>query len=115
MAIVSSSEFWGNNYQFVQDQSNYRKIIARMLNLKQNRKDRALLSTLLGASAGSTATATLKRVAHSVSELGGLRTVETESLVDRATTSDDDTLLTAEYLTYSSRPSSYPVDRATHP
>lgn len=113
MAIVVKSAFWNDSFSFIQDQSSFRKQIARLLDRKQLRKDRALISTLLGAAAGSAASATLKRVAHSTSELGGVRTIETETLVSRNTTAADDTELTTDYLTYSSRPSSYPTDKAT--
>lgn len=115
MAIVVKSDFWNDSYSFIQDQSSFRKQIARLFDRKQLRKDRELIVELLGAAAGETASATLKRVEHSTTELGGLRTIETETLVSRATTAGDDTELTADYFTYSSRPSTYPTDRATAP
>lgn len=111
MAIVVKSDFWGGSYAFIRTDGGLRKRIARLLNQKGMRKDRALINTLLGTVAGSTATATLKRVAHSTSELGGSRTIETETLVNRATTAADDTDLTTNLLTYASRPT-YPTDRA---
>lgn len=112
MPITVKADFWGNNFAFIQDQSNFRKIIARMFNLKENRRDRALLNSLVGAAAGSNATATLKRVQHSRTELGGKRVIETETLVNRNTTAQDVTDLKAKILAYRSQPVSYPTDKA---
>lgn len=114
MTVVKSA-FWNDSYSFVRSTGNnsHRKQIARLLNQRQNRKDRQLMNVLLGAVAGTTATATNKRVAHSASELGGKRTIETETLVNRASTAGDDTDLTAAYLTYRSQPTTYVVDKAT--
>lgn len=113
MAITVKSDFWGDSYAFIKSKSSLREVIAQLLNVKSMRSDRALLSTLLGASAGSTATATLKRISHSQTELGGVRPVETETLVNRATTAADDTELTAALLTFNSQANAYPVDKAT--
>lgn len=115
MAITVKSDFWGNSYAFIRSKSSLRKVVGRLFNQKELRADRALMNALLGAVAGGTATDTLKRVQHSQTELGGKRTIETEILVNRATTAGDDTDLTAAYLTYASRPTSYPVDKATRP
>lgn len=115
MAINVKSDFWGNNYSMIQSQSNFRKIIARMFGLKQNRRDRALLNALVGAAAGATAAASMKKVAHDRLELGGKRTIETETLVNRATTSGDVADIKAALLTFRSQPTSYPVDKATRP
>lgn len=115
MAITVKSDFWGLNYAFIQDRSNFRKIIARMLNLKQNRRDRALLNSLLGAATGANATALLKRVAADRLENGGKRTIETETLVNRNTTAADVTDFKTNLLTYNSRANLYPVDKATRP
>lgn len=116
MAIaVKGGGVFDGTYTFIRDKSSFRKIIARILDRKSMRSDRALVSTLLGAVAGSTATSQLKRVAHSQTELGGLRTIETETLVNRATTAADDTELTTQLLTYNSRNNAYPTDRAEAP
>ena len=48
-----------------------------------------ILYTLTGATAGSTALVENKRVEHSTTELGGVRTIETEEKINRATTSAD--------------------------
>lgn len=115
MAITVKSDFWGNNYSMISDKSNFRKIIARLLNLGQNKRDRALLNALVGAAPGGTATATQTRIAHNRLELGGKRTMETETFVNRATTSADVTDLKAKLLTYNSRANLYPTDKAKKP
>lgn len=51
----------------------------------------ALMKALNGANAGGTAAATEKRVAHSTSELGGVRPIETRTVINRATTNADKT------------------------
>lgn len=103
--MPSNSPIWGSNYSQVNTNSNLRKAIARLFNKPSMRKDRRLMITLLGAAAGSTATETRKRIAHSTSELGGIRQVETVTLVNRATTAADDTDLTNNILAYVSNPS----------
>ena len=115
MPITVKSDFWGNSYAFIRSKSSLRKVMARLFNQKGLRSDRALMNALLGAAPGGTATANLKRVQHSQTELGGKRTIETEVLINRATTNADDTDLTSAYLTYDSRSNAYPVDKATRP
>lgn len=112
---IKGTDFWGAGaYTFIRPKQSLRKVVARLLNQKSMRSDRALINTLLGTVAGSTATDTMKRVEHSQTELGGKRVIETETIVNRATTAADDTDLTGAYLTYASRPT-YPVDKATRP
>ena len=94
--------------------SSLAKVNSRLFDQRELRKDRRLMVTLLGAAAGSTATETIKRVQHVTGgEYGGKRTIETINLVNRATTSGDTTDLTNRYLTYRSRPTTYPTDKAT--
>ena len=78
---------------------------------------RALLNTLIGASAGSTATNTAQRVSHPTNgalgdaglSLGGLRTVETATEINRATTAADVTSLKAA-ISLSTAPTTYAND-----
>lgn len=108
-----SADIWGSTLTLIRGVSAEAKYIARALNTRTMRKDRQLINILLGAVAGTTATATLKRLqAVGGTEQGGKRTIETENLVNRATTAQDDTDLTTRYLTYASRPT-YPVDKAS--
>jgi hypothetical protein len=113
MAIVVSTGLFGQSYAFQRTDGAYRRWLARHFNKTGNRKDRALIAALLGAAAGATATATRARIAHSTTELGGKRTMETQTLINRATTAQDDTDLTAQIFSYASQPTSYPVDKAT--
>jgi hypothetical protein len=115
MAIVVKSDFWGNNYSFINANSPIRRQIARLFNQYQTRSDRALLRALNGAAAGGAASATQKRVEHDRDELGGLRVIETQTFVNRVTTSADETAFDDDILSYTSRPTSYPVDKATNP
>lgn len=115
MAIVVKSDFWGNNYSFIRAKSSLRKVIARLLNQKENRVDRELLLTLNGVAPGQTALDTMKRVAADRIENGGKRTIEAETLINRVTTADDVTDLNTSLLAYRSQPTTYPVDKATRP
>lgn len=68
-----------------------RKVLSRQY-FKLGRRTRVireLFDTLVGAAAGGTAELTQSRVAHSTTELGGVRTIETQTLVNRATDADD--------------------------
>lgn len=111
MAITVKSAFWNDSYSFIRGVTPLRKVVARLLERKELRRDRQLLNVLLGTVPGTTATSTLKRVQSSTSENGGLRPIETETIVGRASTAADDTELTTQLLTYNSRPT-YPADRA---
>lgn len=112
---VTGGGLFDGTYAFIRSKSSLRKVIARIFNQKSMRSDRELISELLGAAAGDAALAELKRVAHSTTELGGVRAIETEELVDRVTTAGDVTELTADLLTYNSRNNAYPTNRALSP
>lgn len=86
----------------VQGTGALRRIIAQMFGRKQLREQRELLLTLNGATAGSAALATNARVAAS-SELGGLRTVESESLVNRVTAAGDITVANEDFFALSGK------------
>ena len=93
-------------------QDDYR--VATKLNNQSNRAIRQLMRTLLGAAAGTTATAPYTRV-RAVSALsdplmlGGLVSIESTNYVNRATTTADRDALIA-MLDRLNGPSSYPVD-----
>lgn len=63
---------------------------------------REKMETLNGAVAGSTASKTLKRV-EANEELGGVRTIETETLVNTATVAGDVTEINADILAFSTK------------
>lgn len=83
--------------------------LARVLNRNQMREIRELSLTLLGAAAGDTALSTYKRVssptntnlavpeAIGVGDLGGSRTIDTITVINRVTTAADITYLTSIY------------------
>lgn len=56
---------------------------------RRTRVIRELMDTLLGAAAGGTAALTQSRVQHSISELGGVRVIETQTMINRATVAGD--------------------------
>lgn len=116
MAISVSSGFWSNSYSFIDGRSPLERGIARKLNKRGMRDVRELIDTLLGAAAGSTAASSYKRVEHPADSdnIGGLRSVESVDLVNRATTSDDDTTITAKLLNFSSQPT-YPTNADGNP
>jgi hypothetical protein len=70
---------------------------------------KALIYTLLGASAGSTATATKKQVSGANPPGAGLPVIETVTLVNRATTAADLTAIQALF-NRTPAPASYAVD-----
>lgn len=79
-----------------------RRTAARALASKGTLALREKMETLNGAAAGSAASKTLSRVAHS-EELGGVRTIETETLVSANTTAADVTEINADVLSLSTR------------
>lgn len=79
-----------------------RHSIARLLSTKGQVATRERMSVLLGAVPGSVATRARTYVSNS-EELGGKRAIASDVLIARATTAADDTEITADYLTYSTR------------
>lgn len=69
-------------------ESGARRLIRAMLGDRGLLPVRELLRTVTGAVAGTTATKNITRVA-AAEELGGKRTIETQALVNRATTAGD--------------------------
>ena len=80
----------------------FRRRVAQWMSRKGEYAEREILRTLDGAAPGTTATKTLTRVEANV-ELGGKRTVEVETLVNRATTAADVTETKADLLSLSAR------------
>lgn len=71
--------------------------IGQLLSKKGMRAMRRKMYTLDGVIPGTTATETVKRIAAS-EELGGKRTIETETLISRATTAGDVTEINLDLL-----------------
>lgn len=74
-----------------------RRRISQMFKGKGLRAFRKLAYTLDGVVAGSTATETQARIEHNT-ELGGKRTIETETLINRASAVGDVTVLNADFF-----------------
>ena len=92
----------------VQGTNSLRRIAAMALGTKSLRALREKMLTLNGATAGSTALETNGRV-EANAELGGKRTIESETLVNAATVAGDVTEINADILemsgnTYDSTP-----------
>lgn len=84
----------GTDYAIQGSQPTHRKRLSRMMKRQATRKISELLDTLIGAAAGSTASASVKQVDHDADPgnpvvNGGVRTINTVSLINRATTAAD--------------------------
>lgn len=79
-----------------------RRKAAQALATKGTMALRELMETLNGAAAGAAASKVLTRIAHS-EELGGVRTIENETLVGRNTTAADESAIDADILSLSTR------------
>lgn len=83
--------------------SSWKRRISQLLSNKANFALREIMETLNGAAAGSAASKTLTRIAHSTSDLGGVRAIETETFVSRNTAAADVTDINADLLSLSSK------------
>jgi hypothetical protein len=70
--------------------------------VKSQLANRAIMVALMGVAPGATATKNYTRVAASA-ELGGVRAIETQALVNRVTTAADVTEMVTDYLTMTTR------------
>lgn len=105
MAISVKGGFfaqYSSVYTFLSGKPTALKDAARALAKRSGMATRELMETLNGAAAGSTAAKTLKRITAS-SELGGVRAVESEEIVNRATVAGDVTNINADVLSLSTR------------
>ena len=104
-------------YSLIYDKWPQRNRIRRVVNREAFRAFTELFDTLIGAAAGGTAAATHKRVAGFTPDPagpvgGGLRTIETVTDINRATTADDITALKEMVFDVKTAPSSYPTNLA---
>ena len=76
-------------YSTTVDRNSLERIATKLF--KRMNKRRGLMLALNGAATGGTATVQEKRVAHSTTNLGGVRSIETFTYVNRATTAADET------------------------
>jgi hypothetical protein len=86
----------------------------RVVNREGFRKSTALFNSLIGAASGSgTGAITTKKIeAATGSNLGGLRTVESTSVINRNTTAADVTALKEMTVAVKTRPSTYARDKS---
>lgn len=105
VTVTVKGGFWeqyGSTFTLLAGKGPLRRMAAMALSRKSTMPIRHNLRILDGAVAGSTSTKNLARVANST-ELGGVRTIETEALVNRATTAADVTETKADLLSLSTR------------
>jgi hypothetical protein len=94
MAYVVKSAFWNDNYPGpISERNLLEPRIGRALNRPGNRVLKELFLTLVDGAVGDTALASHKQIKHSTTELGGLRTIETVTDINRATVAADITKL----------------------
>jgi hypothetical protein len=101
-ATVKGGVFDGTTLTSIQGSGFARRQVAKHLGSKGLMDERALASALSGVVAGSNATKTLSRI-ESNSELGGKRTVETETIINRNTAAGDVTALAADLFAYTTK------------
>jgi hypothetical protein len=102
--VTVKGGFWPTNgvdsFQGVSGENGLRHTVRQALGQKSLRELRERIDALLGVAPGATATATNTRVAAS-EELGGVRAIETEVLINRATTAADVTEIRDTILEHS--------------
>lgn len=99
----------GGSYSLIQDKIPSRNL-ARILARKNGfRKLRELFDTLIGAASGGTAAASFARIENDADN-GGVRTIETVSVINRASTADDITALKEIVVNVKRYPDPYVVD-----
>lgn len=92
-------EQYGNTLAQVQGTGSKRRAVAQALATKGLLDLRARMSALDGVIAGSPATKTYTRVEANV-ELGGVRAIETQTLINRNTTAGDVTVIEGDINTF---------------
>ena len=116
---TSWSGFWGdgagsiNSYSLLVNKMPRRNSIRRVVNREGFRPLTALFNSLIGATSGSgTGAITRKRISapSNGADLGGARTVDTVSIINRNTTSADVTKLKEMVYNVKTRPTSYVRD-----
>jgi hypothetical protein len=99
--VTVKGGFWEANgvgsLQSVSGEDGQRRDIRQKFDSKGLLGMREIIFVLVGAAPGATATKNFTRVAASI-ELGGLRPIETEVLVNRATTAADVAEIQQEFL-----------------
>lgn len=95
-------EQYGTTLSQISGVGQQRRRVAQLLGDKSLLDLRQRLISLVGAAAGGACSKTLSRIAAS-EELGGVRTIETETLINRATTAGDVTIINNDLLALTSK------------
>lgn len=80
---------YNGQYSTTVDRNSMERVVTRLL--KKLGKRKGLMLALNGAAVGGAAQVNRKRVAHSLTELGGIRQIENNYLVNRNTAAADET------------------------
>ena len=113
--MASWSGFWGGSgYALLSGKMPRRNSIRRVVNREGFRDFTALFNSLIGAASGSgTGAITTKKIAAATgANLGGKRTVESVSVINRNTTAADVTALKEMTVAVKTRPSTYARDKS---
>lgn len=118
MSAVGWSGFYGDDathsgsYSLVDGKMPRRDRIKRVVNREGFRPFTALFGGLVGAATGSNVTATHSRVSAPApqGDMGGLRSIDTITDINRNTVAGDVTALKEMVFNVKSRPSTYPKD-----
>lgn len=101
-ATVKGGLFDGMTLATAHTTSYLKRRVAQLLGKKQTYALREIAETLNGVAPGQTASKSLTRVAAD-EDLGGVRAIESETLVNRATTTDDRDAINRNLFSLSSR------------
>ena len=80
---------FNSQYSTTVDRNSLERVVTKLI--KKLGKRKGLMLALNGAAVGGAASVNRKRVAHSLTELGGVRTIENNYLVNRNTAAADET------------------------
>lgn len=101
-ATVLGGLFHGLTLSSAHTTSAIKRRVSQLLSKHQTFGLREIIETLNGAAAGSTAAKTLSKISNA-NDLGGVRAIETETFVNRATTAADKTDINADLLSLASK------------
>ena len=104
MAIAFQSGLFGTNYVAASGLMPSRNRIRRVVLRPGFKVMRELLDTLIGATAGSAASHTYKRIAEDSGQGGGNRTIETVTSISRNSAAADVTALKLMLVNVTNRP-----------
>lgn len=121
LSVSAKGGYWEQFNNSIMDLDNDNPIkrrIARLYDREGMRAYKELSLELTGAAVGATASATHKQVLareNAEGQLGGVRTIETVTDVNRVTATADLTDLDDKVLAFPSEPTTYPVNGDGNP